>query len=277
MLMSDQVYLDINIYITDTISVVKDPTLLREIETSKKIRDIEYLDNGQLIVCLKDGLEVYDDKGQQIDHYLSHHCKPVDRRYGWLCGVSVGRNVGNIVVTERSDTGYLHVYDTAGDSWRYNRCSVCQRPRYVGITSDGCYVVSGHNDSKLYMYTSRGVELRCIDRSGDGGMYDVFVDNNDIIFVCLRNKVVVYDKNGKQISLLSTDTKIKPRGVFVDKNREIFVCDYKNNNILLFDKNYKFIKCLIHLDYKPSKISLYNNKRLSVIRWDDNKVYVYKI
>ncbi|KAK2147785.1 hypothetical protein LSH36_535g00011 [Paralvinella palmiformis] len=37
----------------DTMSVIKDPTLLREIETSKKIRDIEYLDNGQLIVCMR--------------------------------------------------------------------------------------------------------------------------------------------------------------------------------------------------------------------------------
>ena len=184
--------------------------------------------------------------------------------------------MGNIVVTELSDKGYLHVYDTAGDSWRYNRCSVCQSPLSVGITSDGCYVVSS-NGSKLYMYTSQGVELWSIDTSRDGVMYDVFVDNNDIIFVCVDYKVVVYDKNGKQISILSTDTEIKPCGVFVDKNREIFVSDWTNNNILLFDKNYKFIKCLINLDYHPWKLSLYNNKRLSMSRWSDNKVYVYKI
>ena len=141
MLMSDQVYLDINIYITDTISVVKDPTLLRKIETSKNIRDIEYLDNGQLVVCTRDGLQIYDDNGDEIDHYLSHHCKPVDRHNGCLWGVSVGRNVGNIVVTEWSDTGYLHVYDAAGDSWRYNRCHICQKPSYV-VTSDKCYIVS---------------------------------------------------------------------------------------------------------------------------------------
>jgi len=258
-------------------SVIKDPTLLREIETSDEITDIEYLDNGQLIVCMKDGLEVYDGNGQQIDHYLSHHCKRVDRRNGYLWGVSVGRNVGNIVVTEWSDTGYLHVYDTAGDSWRYNRCRVCRKPLSVGITSDGCYVVSSYNDRKLYMYTSQGVELWSIDTSRDGVMYDVFVDNNDIIFVCVDYKVVVYDKNGKQISILSTDTEIEPCGVFVDKNREIFVSDWTNNNILLFDKNYKFIKCLINLDYKPCKLSLYNNKRLSVSICHDNKVYVYKI
>ena len=109
--MSDQVYLDINIYITDTISVIKDPTLLRKIETSNKIRDIEYLDNGQLIVCMKDGLEIYDDNGHQIDHYLSHHCKPVEGHKGCLWGVSVGRNVGNIVVTDWSYTGYArHMY-----------------------------------------------------------------------------------------------------------------------------------------------------------------------
>ena len=214
-------------------SVIKDPTLLREIETSKNITDIEYLDNGQLIVCMEDGLKVYDDNGQQIDHYLYHHCKRVDHRYGYLSGVSVGRNVGNIVVTERSDTGYLHVYDTAGDSWRYNRCSVCQRPRYVGITSDGCYVVPGHSDSKLYMYTSRGVESWSIDMSRDDRVYDVYVDDDDKIFVCLKNNVVVYDKNGKQISLQSTDREIVPTSVCVDKNKQIFVCDQINKNMII--------------------------------------------
>ena len=68
-------------------SVIKDPTLLREIETSKVIIDIEYLDNGQLVVCMMDDQEVYDDKGQQIDHYLSHHCKCIS---GWLCGEECG-------------------------------------------------------------------------------------------------------------------------------------------------------------------------------------------
>ena len=224
--MIHQVYLYINIYITDTISVIDDPTLLCQIKTGEWIRDIEYLDNGQLVVCTWTGLKIYDDNGDEIDHYLSHHCQPVNINYGGLCGVSVGRNVGNIVVTDWSDTGYLHVYDTAGDSWRYNRCRVCQRPSGVDVTSDRCYIVSSDDNNKLYKYTSRGVELRCIDRSGDGGMYDVFVDNNDIIFVSLQHKVVVYDKNGKQISSLqSTDRKIIPRSVITDIKNCMFSCE----------------------------------------------------
>ncbi|KAK2142552.1 hypothetical protein LSH36_941g00040 [Paralvinella palmiformis] len=47
--------------------------------------DIEYLDNGQLVVSVWGGLEIYDDNGQKIDHYLSHNCKPVDD--GGLWGV----------------------------------------------------------------------------------------------------------------------------------------------------------------------------------------------
>ena len=46
-----------------------------------------------------------------------------------------------------SNSGYLHVYVTAGDSWIYNRCSVCRWRQDVGITSDGCYVV--YSDSFL--------------------------------------------------------------------------------------------------------------------------------
>ncbi|KAK2167345.1 hypothetical protein LSH36_29g07004 [Paralvinella palmiformis] len=179
-----------------TISVIDDPTLLCQIKTGiGVIRDIEYLDNGQLVVCMSDGLKIYDDNGDEIDHYLSHNCKPVGVGRG-LCGVSVGRNVGNLVVTDNSSKpGYLHVYDTAGDSWRYNRCRVCQRPPRVAVTSDGCYIVSSDINNKLYKYTSRGVELWSIDTSRDGWVYDVYVDDDDKIFVCLENNVVVYDKN----------------------------------------------------------------------------------
>jgi len=280
--MIHQVYLYINIYITDTISVIDDPTLLCQIEIGEWISDIEYLDNGQLVVCVSDGLQIYDDNGDEIDHYLSRNCKPVDDvelSFGGLCGVSVGRNVGNFVVTDDSDPGYLHVYDTAGDSWRYNRCRVCQGPSRVGVTSDGCYIVSSYVNNKLYKYTSRGVELWSIDTSRDGEVSDVYVDDDDKIFVCLNNIVVVYDKNGKQISSLqSTDREMEPTSVCVDKNKQIFVCDQKNNNILLFDRNYCFVKCLLHLDYIPWKICLFKNERLSVsgCYYNDN-VYVYKI
>jgi len=83
--MIHQIYLYINIHITDTISVIDDPTLLCQIKTGKWAYDIEYLDNGQLVVSVWDGLEIYDDNGQKIDHYLSHNCKPVDD--GGLWGV----------------------------------------------------------------------------------------------------------------------------------------------------------------------------------------------
>ena len=187
---------------------------------------------------MRDGLKIYDDNGDEIDHYLSRNCKPVGGRgpcgVRGLWGVSVGRNVGNFVVTDDSDPGYLHVYDTAGDSWRYNRCRVCRGPSRLGVTSDGCYIVSSDVNKKLYKYTSRGVELWSIDTSRDGPVYDVDVDDDDKIFVCLNNNVVVYDKNGKQISSLqSTDREIEPRSVCVDKNKQIFVCDWKNKNILL--------------------------------------------
>jgi len=49
-------------------------------------------------------------------------------------------------------------------------------------------------------YISRGVEVWSINMSHDGGVYDMFVDDDDKIFVCLKDSVV----NGKQISLLLT-------------------------------------------------------------------------
>ncbi|KAK2145491.1 hypothetical protein LSH36_678g02083 [Paralvinella palmiformis] len=83
----------------DTISVIDDPTLLCQIKTGGYISDIEYLDNGQLVVCTWDGLKIYDDNGDEIDHYLSRNCKRVGG-VGGLWGMSVGRNVGNFVVTD---------------------------------------------------------------------------------------------------------------------------------------------------------------------------------
>ena len=266
---------DLYIYITDTVSVFDDPTLLCRINTGGWISDIEYLDNGQLVVCMRDGLEVYDDNGHKIDHYLSHNCRPVSGVGLW--GLSVDRNMGKIVVTDTSDPGYLHAFDTAGDRWRYNGCRVCRGPSRIGVTSDGCYIVTSNPDEKLYKYTSRGDELWSIDMTRDGPMYDVCVDDDDKILVCLFDNVVVYDKNGKQISSLqSTGRQIEPGGVYCDRNRQIFVCDVKNSNILLFDRNYCFVRSLLDLDYEPRKISLFKNERLSVLEYY-NGVYVYKI
>ncbi|KAK2147067.1 hypothetical protein LSH36_571g00015 [Paralvinella palmiformis] len=63
----------------DTISVIDDPTLLCQIKTGRgMMSDIEYLDNGQLVVCMRTGLKIYDDNGDEIDHYLSRNCKPVE-------------------------------------------------------------------------------------------------------------------------------------------------------------------------------------------------------
>lgn len=77
MLMKHQVQLYINVYITNTISIIDDPTFLCQIETDREINDLAYLDNGQPVVCMWDGLQVYDDNGHKIDHYLSDNCKPV--------------------------------------------------------------------------------------------------------------------------------------------------------------------------------------------------------
>jgi len=96
----------------------------------------------------------------------------------------------------------------------------------IGVANDGSYIISSNNDKKLYKYTFWGDELSSVDISHDGPVYDVYVDDHDVIFVCLDDNVIIYDKTGKQISLLSTDRQIEPSSVFVDRNRQIFVCDY---------------------------------------------------
>lgn len=107
-------------------------------------------------------------------------------------------------------------------------------------------------------------------------VYDLFIDDNDKIYVCHDDNVVVYGIDGQRVSSLSkTDRAIEPCGVCVDKSGQIFVCDRKKNSILLFDANYQFIKYLIDLNFTPSKISLYKNKRLSVC--GQGRVYVYKL
>jgi len=126
--MMDQMYFYSTIYITDITSnrIGVKPTLMWHVV--KAAMSVEYLDDGKLVICMDDGLCVYDDNGSRVDdHYLSDVFKP--DQGGELWNISASRRVNKIVITENreaDDTGYLHAYEQEGDTLQYQRCDVCQ-------------------------------------------------------------------------------------------------------------------------------------------------------
>ena len=267
------------VYNIDTKSDTMKSTLLYKLETGRYVTDIDYLENSQLIVCMTRGIKVYDVKGSEIRHHISDVCKPGDG--GRLWSVSVDNNSKCVVVSENRDrgiSGYLHVYRSDSATWQYNRYDVCQWPRRVSVTSEGDYVV-GSGDSKLYKYNSRGRQLWCVDTSCHGRWaVALSVGGNGEVFVCFRQKLVVYDKDGRQISTLTTiGRQLTPGGVCVGKYGEIVVSDVNSKSILLFSKQHEFVRTLIDLDFRPSWICLYNNVKLAVCDRHDNMIWVYEL
>ena len=87
-----------------------------EVETDDTIKDIDYLDNGHLIVCTKKGVCVYNENYIVLDHFLGVHCKASNRSCS-LTGVCVCKKTGQVVVSEYRGgvrPGYLHVYRPGG-------------------------------------------------------------------------------------------------------------------------------------------------------------------
>ena len=120
---------------------------------------------------------------------------------------------------------------------------------------------------KHYKYNSGGQRLWRIDLSPDAELCDMSAGDNDVIFVCLENKVVVYDRNGHQISTLSSTEKlVEPSGVVVNKSGEFVV-----------NTKFSSVKSLVDLGFLLCELSLYKNRRLSVCETSSTKRFVYKV
>ena len=249
------------------------PVLVNQIETESN--DMEFLDSGELTVCTSNCLIVYDDSGRKVDNYLSKICGSTR---GILTSISMGGKIQKLAMTENKGwrTSQLHIFTPSLGSWQYKAVDTCREPQFVAVTSDGGYVVfsndEGEGGKKLHVYDGSFNLISSINMADD--VLDVFVDDNDQLFVCVMHNVHVLKKDGQKVASLATNhLRMEPHGVHVNKSGQIFVSDRKRKGVLLFDANYQFVRRLIDFDFTPNRLSLWKNRKLCVS--GPRKIYVY--
>ncbi len=78
---------------------------------------------------------------------------------------------------------------------------------------------------------------------GFAGISDIFIDNNDNLYVCddTSNQIIKFSPAGEQILVINEGLN-KPQGIFVDDTEDVFIADTDNHRIAHFDKNGKFVE-----------------------------------
>ena len=115
------------------------------------------------------------------------------------------------------------------------------------------YVIeSSLQHGQVAVLDSSGKRISSIGSKGDGpgqfqSAYRIAIDRNDNIYVTSKHKLQKFNRNGefvKSVGSVSEGSKpgefYLPRGVKVHQNR-VYVCDFHNNRIQLFDLELLFI------------------------------------
>ena len=116
-----------------------------------------------------------------------------------------------------------------------------------------------------------------------GELYDVATDGKNIYIADgTSNKIVVLDEKYNFINLFPNEFSLDeegniltlsgPRGLYIT-NDEIYVCDYGNNRVVVFDKNYQLVKIVStpndpafkDYQFRPKKITVNRTGRMFVI------------
>ena len=141
-----------------------DPVLLWNKKAN--VRDIDILPGGDVIAACDDGLQVYNKRGQKIQHPVSDTCK-LD-----FWGVSLSDDGANVAAVEWRgyDPGRLHIYTSVIGLWKHQMHNTCDRPVSVACTGDGHFVV-GRAHNSMYKHNNHGQQIlekklsRCITRT----------------------------------------------------------------------------------------------------------------
>ena len=129
-----------------------------------------------------------------------------------------------------------------------------RRPWGVAFNSLGeMYVAeSSSYHGQVAVCDSSGKRISYIGSKGDGPgqfqyPYYIAIDSNDNIYVTSQHKLQKFDRNGKFVKSVGSGSGGSkpgefnlPRGVKVHQNR-IYVCDFHNNRVQLFDLELLFI------------------------------------
>jgi len=127
-----------------------------------------------------------------------------------------------------------------------------QCPLGVAFNSHGEMYVVEWSDDQVAVFDSSGKRISSIGSEGDGpGQFQhpryIAIDSNDNIFVTSEHKLQKFNRNGEFIKSVGSGRQggkpgkfTLPKGVKVHKNH-VYVCDYYNNRIQVFDLELRFI------------------------------------
>jgi tripartite motif-containing protein 2/3 len=136
--------------------------------------------------------------------------------------VAVFRQSGDIVVTERSPTHQIQIYNQYGQFIRKFGANVLQHPR------GKCQRLSINNDEHRYC---QGV---CVDNMG-----------HIIVVECKVMRVYIFDINGNVLNKFTCSKYLEfPNGVCCNDKQEIFISDNRAHCIKVFSYDGQFLRTI---------------------------------
>lgn len=163
--------------------------------------------------------------------------------------VAVMEKSGDIVVTERSPTHQVQVYNQYGQFIRKFGANILQHPRAVAVDKDGYIIVVECKVMRVIIFDMLGnvkTRFSCDDilHFPNG----VAVNDKQEIFISDNRThcVVVYNYQGKQLRTIGQEGLTNyPIGVMLNKAGNVVVADNHNNfNLTAFTQEGQFVSAL---------------------------------
>ena len=134
---------------------------------------------------------------------------------------------------------------------------------------------------------SSGKRISTIRSRGDGGqLYCIAIDGSDKVYVTSEHKLQKFGRNGKFVKSVGSGKAgskpgefNEPRGIKVHQN-QVYVCDYRNNRIQVFDLVLTFITSFGTEGSGqgqfsgPNDLALDSQGNIYVSEWGNNRVQV---
>ena len=115
--------------------------------------------------------------------------------------------------------------------------------------------------------TQLGEPVRVVEGVVD--LWGIAVNSKQQLVVAEDRKVTVFDREGKKVQTITSETFLRPAGVAVDKDDNIYVSDIRNSSLFKFSEKAKLVKVVRRKGTQPGEF-----KELSMIKIINDKLYV---
>ncbi|CAD5119348.1 DgyrCDS7965 [Dimorphilus gyrociliatus] len=192
-------------------------------------------------------IQIFDREGRF--KFQFGECGKRDGQLLYPNRVAVVKSSGDIVVTERSPTHQIQIYNQYGQFMRKFGASVLQHPRGVTVDSKGRIVIVECKVMRVIIFDLTGNVLRKFSCSKYLEFPNgVVVNDQDEIFISDNRAhcVKVFDYNGMYLRQVGGEGVTNyPIGVGINSAGEILIADNHNNfNITIFSQDGTLLNAL---------------------------------